>query len=76
MQLKSEVSCEAGTSFKVLKRAIVLGLAFMLLLIRVGKITWFYFNYYYYLKFSSTIAITNMRVQVIVIQLQLQLKGS
>ena len=35
MPLKSEVSYEAETSFKVLKRAIVLGRAFMLLLISV-----------------------------------------
>ena len=33
MPLKSEVSYEAGTSFKVLKRVIVLGRIFMLLLI-------------------------------------------
>ena len=35
MPLKSEVSYEAGTFFKVLKRVIVLGRAFMLLLISV-----------------------------------------
>ena len=35
MPLKSEVSSEAGTSFKVLKRVIVLERAFKLLLISV-----------------------------------------
>ena len=35
MPLKSEVSYEVGTSFKELKRVIVLGRAFMLLLISV-----------------------------------------